>query len=193
MPNRPIADLFSGEEVAIAGTVHRATTQRPWRRLAREGEGQRRKRRDHRGVVQPAVAGGEAPARHQVRLRGELKRGEFTVKTYDLNGVSETADFAPVYPASEEVSARSSARSSGTSCRTRDWADPIPADVKAAGASAAPGCTLGAPPPARPGRGRARPPPAGLRRAARAAGRAPPPRPRAGGAQGAAARRSRRR
>src|SRR5262249_57135432 len=40
------------------------------------------------------------------RLRGECRRGESTVKTYDPDGVAETADFAPVYPASEEVSVK---------------------------------------------------------------------------------------
>ena len=39
----------------------------------------------------------------RVRLRGQLRRNEFNVRSYDLNGASATADFAPVYPASEEI------------------------------------------------------------------------------------------
>ena len=39
----------------------------------------------------------------RVRLRGQLQRSEFQVRSYDLNGVAATADFAPVYPASEEM------------------------------------------------------------------------------------------
>ena len=42
------------------------------------------------------------PGTH-VRLRGQLRRHGFQVRSYDLNGVAATADFAPVYPASEEV------------------------------------------------------------------------------------------
>ena len=133
VPNRPIADLFSGEEVAIAGTVHRATTQRPRRRLSLV----KARVRDGSGEItavwfnQPWLAEKLQPGT-QVRLRGELKRGEFTVKTYDLNGVSETADFAPVYPASEEVSVKKLREVVGNVLpHARDWADAIPADVKA--------------------------------------------------------------
>ena len=52
---------------------------------------------------QPWLADRLQPGKH-VRLRGQLRRNEFTVKSYDLNGGAATADFAPIYPASEEVS-----------------------------------------------------------------------------------------
>jgi ATP-dependent DNA helicase RecG len=42
------------------------------------------------------------PGTH-VRLRGQQRRGDFVVKSYDLGEASATADFAPVYPASEQV------------------------------------------------------------------------------------------
>ncbi|HKU58446.1 MAG TPA: ATP-dependent DNA helicase RecG [Gaiellaceae bacterium] len=44
------------------------------------------------------------PGTH-VRLRGKLGRYGFEPKTYDIGEAKRTADFAPVYPASEEVSA----------------------------------------------------------------------------------------
>ncbi len=44
------------------------------------------------------------PGTH-VRLRGAPNRFGFAVRSFDLNGGSATADFAPVYPASEEISA----------------------------------------------------------------------------------------
>ena len=104
MPERPIADLLAGEEAAIAGEVVRVSVRRPSRRLA---------------IVQARVADGsdeitavwfnqawlaeKLQPGTRVRLRGQLKRNEFAVRSYDLNGVSATADFAPVYPASEEV------------------------------------------------------------------------------------------
>ena len=104
VPERPIADLLAGEEAAIAGEVVRVSVRRPSRRLA---------------IVQARVADAsdeitavwfnqawlaeKLQPGTRVRLRGQLRRNEFAVRSYDLNGVSATADFAPVYPASEEV------------------------------------------------------------------------------------------
>ena len=39
----------------------------------------------------------------QVRLRGKLSRYGFEVKSYDIGEAKRTADFAPVYPASEQI------------------------------------------------------------------------------------------
>ena len=39
----------------------------------------------------------------RVRLRGKLNRFGFQVESYDLGEVTETADYAPVYPASEAL------------------------------------------------------------------------------------------
>jgi ATP-dependent DNA helicase RecG len=67
-----------------------------------------------------------------VRLRGNLKGQEFTVRSYDVNGSSSTADFAPVYPASEELSVKKLREVVGqTLDRARDVLDPLPADLKA--------------------------------------------------------------
>jgi len=103
-----IADLLaSEEEVAIAGQIVRTSVRRPRPRLA---------------IVQARVAdeSGEITAvwfnqawlidklqpGTRVRLRGQLRRNEFNVRSYDLNGSSSTADFAPVYPASEDVTVK---------------------------------------------------------------------------------------
>ena len=104
VPERAIADLLAGEEATIAGEIRRVSVRRPRRNLA---------------IVQARVAdeSDEITAvwfnqawlaerlqpGTRVRLRGQLKRNGFQVRSYDLNGVSATADFAPVYPASEEV------------------------------------------------------------------------------------------
>jgi ATP-dependent DNA helicase RecG len=104
VPERRIADLLAGEETAIAGEVRSVSVRRPRRNLAivnaRVG--------DESGEI-VAVWFNQAwleeklqPGTH-VRLRGQLKRNGFQVRSHDLNGVSATADFAPVYPASEEV------------------------------------------------------------------------------------------
>src|SRR3954453_2683698 len=39
----------------------------------------------------------------QIRLRGKLSRYGFAVKSYDIGEAKRTADFAPVYPASEQI------------------------------------------------------------------------------------------
>ena len=105
VPEVPIRDLFGEEEVAIAGTVRSATSRRTARRLTvqtvriSDGSGEI-------GAVffnQPWVAEKLRPGTH-VRLRGALsRRGGFAVKSFDVGEAEATADFAPVYPASEEV------------------------------------------------------------------------------------------
>jgi ATP-dependent DNA helicase RecG len=131
-PEVPIADLLAGEEeVAIAGEVVRTSIRRPRRRLA---------------IVQARIAdeSGEVTAvwfnqawladklkpGTQVRLRGQLRRNEFTVRSYDLNGASATADFAPVYPASEEVTVKKLRELAGKALtHARDLPDFAPASL----------------------------------------------------------------
>ena len=127
-----IRDLLAGEEAAIAGEVRRVSVRRPSRRLA---------------IVQARVAdeSDEITAvwfnqawlaerlrpGTRVRLRGQLKRNEFAVRSYDLNGVSATADFAPVYPASEEVTPkRLRTLVEQALPHARDVLDPLPAPLK---------------------------------------------------------------
>ena len=38
-----------------------------------------------------------------MRLRGKLGRYGFDVKSYDIGEARRTADYAPVYPASEQI------------------------------------------------------------------------------------------
>src|SRR6266480_4834852 len=81
------------------------------------------------GTPRPELEEKLKPGTH-VRLRGQLKRGGFQVRSYDLNGVAATADFAPVYPASEEVTPK---RLLGLVARVlqhaRDLPDPLPAEL----------------------------------------------------------------
>ena len=127
-----IADLLAGEEeVAIAGEVRKTSVRRPSRRLS---------------IVQARIAdeSGEITAvwfnqvwlaekllpGTRVRLRGQLKRNEFTVRSYDLNGSSATADFAPVYPASEDVTVKKLRELVGKALPyVRDWPDFLPARI----------------------------------------------------------------
>jgi ATP-dependent DNA helicase RecG len=134
VPERPIAELLIGEEAAIAGEVRSVSVRRPRRNLA---------------IVNARVADAsdeivavwfnqawlvdKLQPGTRVRLRGQLKRSGFQVRSYDLNGVAATADFAPVYPASEEVTPQ---RLRGLVERTlsavRDLPDALPAELKAA-------------------------------------------------------------
>ena len=134
VPERRIADLLADEETAIAGEVRSVSVRRPRRNLA---------------IVQARVAdesdeitavwfnqawlAEKLQPGTRVRLRGQLKRNGFQVRSYDLNGVAATADFAPVYPGSEEVTPQ---RLRGLVERAlphaRDVPDPLPAELKVA-------------------------------------------------------------
>ena len=105
-PELRIAELFGEEEAAISGVV-RSVRKRRARRLtivtARvEDES------GHLDAVwfnQEWLADKLQPGTH-VRLRGQRRRNDFVVKSYDLGETTQTADFAPVYPASEDVTAK---------------------------------------------------------------------------------------
>ena len=99
-----ISQLWGDGEVAIAGVVESAHLRRPRPRLtiltARV--------RDASGSIsanwfnQPWLADKLQPGT-AIRLRGRLSRHGFEVKSYDLGEARATADFAPVYRASEDV------------------------------------------------------------------------------------------
>jgi ATP-dependent DNA helicase RecG len=132
VPQRRIADLFGEEEVAIAGTVRSVSVRRPRRRLsivqaivADESDRIRAIWFNQQWLADKLVPGSA------VRLRGQLKRGEFHVRSYDLDGVSATADFAPVYPASEEVNVKRLRTLAESALeRAHDVVDPLPAALK---------------------------------------------------------------
>jgi ATP-dependent DNA helicase RecG len=100
----PISQLWGPDEVAIAGTVRDVRSRRVGGRrtivTARV--------EDESGSIsaswfnQPWLVDRLAPGT-QIRLRGKLGRHGFDVKSYDLGEARSTADFAPVYPASEQV------------------------------------------------------------------------------------------
>ena len=71
------------------------------------------------------------PGTH-VRLRGQLRGRDFAVRSYDVNGASATADFAPVYPASEEITPkRLRELVAGALPHAGDNPDALPASLKA--------------------------------------------------------------
>ena len=104
VPERPIADVLAEEEVAIAGEVLSVNVRRPRRRLAlvearvSDGTGAVKATWFNQAWLAEKLQPGT-----RVRLRGSLGRYGFTVKSYDLDGGGATADFAPVYPATEDL------------------------------------------------------------------------------------------
>jgi ATP-dependent DNA helicase RecG len=66
-----------------------------------------------------------------VRLRGQLRRNEFAVRSYDLNGGASTADLAPIYPAGEEITPpRMRALADRALALVHNAPDPLPARLK---------------------------------------------------------------
>jgi len=129
----PISDLFGEDEAVIAGEVRRVSVRPTRRRLTVLKAAVR----DSSGEIsavwfnQPWLADKLQPGT-RLRLRGQLRRNEFHVRSYDLNGAAATADFAPVYPASEEVtSPRLRTLVEAALPFARAFGDSLPAAVRA--------------------------------------------------------------
>jgi ATP-dependent DNA helicase RecG len=68
----------------------------------------------------------------RVRLRGKPGRYGFDVKSYDVGEGDATADFAPVYPAGEEITPRKlRALVAAALMHAGDYVDPLPAELRA--------------------------------------------------------------
>jgi ATP-dependent DNA helicase RecG len=128
-----ISQLWGDEEVAIAGEVIDVRT----RRLGGRRSIVTARVRDESGAIgaswfnQPWLAERLTPGTH-LRLRGKLGRYGFDVKSYDLGAAKATADFAPVYPASEQVPStrlRELARAA-LERHGRFLPDPLPAELE---------------------------------------------------------------
>jgi ATP-dependent DNA helicase RecG len=79
---------------------------------------------------QPWLADQLQPGTH-VRLRGKPGRYGFDVKSHDIGAGDATADFAPVYPASEEITPKRM-RTLVTAAlgHVSDYFDPLPAELR---------------------------------------------------------------
>ncbi len=128
-----IANLWGDEEAVICGVVHRVRL----RRLRGRRTIVTATIADASGEIsaswfnQPWVAE-RLPAGTAVRLRGKLGRYGFDVKSYDVGDARATADFAPVYGASEQVPSwrlRELARAA-LEAHACDVLDPLPAELE---------------------------------------------------------------
>ena len=99
-----IVDLFGDEEAVIEGVVRRASGRRRGRlhvltAHVADDTGEIRATWFNQPWLEQKLTVGT-----RVRLRGRQNRFGFAVESYDLGDTHDTADFAPVYPASEELS-----------------------------------------------------------------------------------------
>ncbi|HZC28950.1 MAG TPA: ATP-dependent DNA helicase RecG [Gaiellaceae bacterium] len=128
---KPIAELRIDEEAVVDVEVLRFSSRRTRRRLTiqnavvSDGE----TRITAVWFNQPWLEKQLTPGT-RARLRGRLQRREFHVKSFDIGERSATADFAPVYPASEDVTSKK-LRELVATALPRAVLDPLPAEVKA--------------------------------------------------------------
>jgi ATP-dependent DNA helicase RecG len=130
VPERRISDLFGDEEAVIEVTVRSASSRRRGRlriltaRVADESGEIKATWFNQPWVEERLLAG------TRVRLRGRPSRFGFAVGSYDFEGEAETVDFAPVYPATEDLSQKKlrdlRAQALGS---VRDAGEPLPAVV----------------------------------------------------------------
>jgi ATP-dependent DNA helicase RecG len=131
VPEVAIAALRSDEEVAIVGEVLNVSARRRGRRTivtARVSDGTATISASW--FNQPWLADQLKPG-VRVRLRGKSNRYGFAVKSHDMGDASATADFAPVYPASEEIMPNKlRALVTAALPRVDDYWDPLPAALR---------------------------------------------------------------
>ena len=129
VPEVRMADLRADEDVAIAGEVLSTSTRR-------RGRLQMLTARISDGTATVSATWFNQPWLERqlqpgtaVRLRGRQGRYGFDVRSFDIGDGEATADFAPVYPASEDITAKKLRELVGAAL-PRALCDPLPADLK---------------------------------------------------------------
>ena len=131
VPEVAIAALRGDDEVAIAGEVLNVSSRRRGRLTivtVRVSDGTASVNATF--FNQPWLAQQLAPG-VPIRLRGRPGPRGFAVKEHDLGESDATADFAPVYPAGEELTPKKiRALVAAALPHAHDYFDPLPADVR---------------------------------------------------------------
>jgi ATP-dependent DNA helicase RecG len=129
LPEVRMADLRADEDVAIAGEVLSTSTRR-------RGRLQMLTARISDGTATVSATWFNQPWLERqlqpgtgVRLRGRQGRYGFDVRSFDIGDGEATADFAPVYPASEDITPKKLRELVGAAL-PRALSDPLPADLK---------------------------------------------------------------
>jgi ATP-dependent DNA helicase RecG len=131
VPSRRICDLFGDEEAVIEVVVRSVSSRRRGRlkiltaRVA-DDTGEIKATWFNQPWLEKRLVPGTA-----LRLRGRSNKFGFAVSSYDLDGEGETADFAPVYPASEDLSQKKLRElRSQVLGLARDAGEPLPAGLR---------------------------------------------------------------
>ena len=103
VPVKRICDLFGDDEAVIEGVVRSVSSRRRGRlkiltaRIVDE-TGEIKATWFNQPWLEAKLVSGTP-----IRVRGRANRHGFAVSSYDLDGDMETGDFAPVYPATEDI------------------------------------------------------------------------------------------
>jgi ATP-dependent DNA helicase RecG len=133
VPAKTVAELFGEDEAVIEVEVRRTRSRRRGRlKILTATVADETGPIDATWFNQPWLEARLTPGT-RIRLRGRPNRYGFTVTSYDLEGEAETADFAPVYPAAEEVAQKTlrhlRAQALGF---VRDAGEPLPSALRTA-------------------------------------------------------------
>ena len=132
VPTKRISDLFGEDEAVLEVEVLSVSSRRRGRlKILTAKVADETGRIEATWFNQPWLEARLEPGT-RVRIRGRANRFGFAVSSYDLEGEAETADFAPVYPASEDISQKKlrelRAQVLGL---VRDTGEPLPAELRA--------------------------------------------------------------
>ncbi len=131
VPERQISELFGDDEAVLHCVVRTASGRRRGRlhilsARVSDGTGEIRATWFNQPWLEAKLTPGTS-----VRLRGRPNRHGFAVESYDLGDASATADFAPVYPASEEISQKQlRGLVESALVFARAGGDPLPAELR---------------------------------------------------------------
>jgi ATP-dependent DNA helicase RecG len=130
---RTIAQLFGDEEAVLDVVVRRASGRRRGRlhiltAHVADGTGEIRATWFNQPWLESKLVAGT-----RLRLRGKPNRYGFQVATYDIGEAAQTADFAPVYPATADLAQKTlRSLSEAALAFARDGGEPLPAATRAA-------------------------------------------------------------
>ncbi len=131
-PPRRVSELF-GEEEAVLDVVVRSSSSRRRGRLkiltarVADGTGEIKATWFNQPWLEEKLSAGT-----RIKLRGRANRYGFAVSSYDLEDDGATSDFAPVYPASEDLAQKKLRELHAQALElARDAGEPLPATLLA--------------------------------------------------------------
>ena len=131
VPAKKVNELFGDQEAVIEVVVRRARSRRRGRlKILTALVADDTSEIEATWFNQPWLESRLTPGT-RLRLRGRTNRYGFAVGSYDLEGEVETADFAPVYPAGEDVSQKKLRELRAQALElVRDAGEPLPAALR---------------------------------------------------------------